>query len=104
MRQAVELGITFSDTAQVRPRHAPRRSRAARSGSTPAREDVFLATKLLMRMDNEPGGFGLSRRAIMEQIDASLARLGTNYVDLYQIHRFDPDVPVEETMEALHNG
>jgi aryl-alcohol dehydrogenase-like predicted oxidoreductase len=55
------------------------------------------------RMHDGPGGQGLSRKAILEQIDASRARLGTEYVDLYQIHRFDPDTPVEETMEALHD-
>ena len=67
------------------------------------REDVVLATKVFFPMHDGPGGSGLSRKAIMEQIDASLTRLGTEYVDLYQIHRFDPDTPVEETMEALHD-
>jgi 1-deoxyxylulose-5-phosphate synthase len=62
-----------------------------------------LATKVYFNMHDGPGGSGLSRKAIMEQIDASLARLGTGYVDLYQIHRFDPEAPTEETMEALHD-
>ena len=68
-----------------------------------AREDIVLATKVFGRMHDGPGGSGLSRKAILEQIDASLTRLGTGYVDLYQIHRFDPDTPVAETMEALHD-
>jgi 1-deoxyxylulose-5-phosphate synthase len=67
------------------------------------REDIVLATKVFFKMDDSPGGSGLSRKAILQQIDASLSRLGTDHVDLYQIHRFDPETPVEETMEALHD-
>ena len=102
-RQAVDLGITFWDTANIYGRGTSEEITGRAIRKYTRREDVVLATKLFMRMHDGPGGFGLSRRAIMEQIDASLARLGTDYVDLYQIHRFDPDVPVEETMEALHN-
>jgi 1-deoxyxylulose-5-phosphate synthase len=67
------------------------------------REEIVLATKIFWPMHAGPGGSGLSRKAILEQVDTSLRRLGTDYVDLLQIHRFDPDVPVEETMEALHD-
>jgi aryl-alcohol dehydrogenase-like predicted oxidoreductase len=67
------------------------------------REDIVLATKVHGRMHDGPGGAGLSRKAILEQVDASLTRLGTDYIDLYQIHRFDDATPVEETMEALHD-
>src|SRR6185369_6181652 len=67
------------------------------------REDIVLATKVWGRMHAGPGGQGLSRKAILEQVDASLTRLGTDYIDLYQIHRFDPETPVEETMHALHD-
>src|SRR5690606_29254373 len=67
------------------------------------REDIILATKVHGRMREGPGGSGLSRAAILEQLDASLRRLGTDYVDVYYIHRFDDAVPVEETMETLHD-
>jgi aryl-alcohol dehydrogenase-like predicted oxidoreductase len=102
-RQAVELGITFWDTANIYSLGSSEElvGRAIREYTR--REDVVLATKVFFPMHRGPGGGGLSRRAIMEQIDASLARLGTEYVDLYQIHRFDPQTPVEETMEALHD-
>jgi aryl-alcohol dehydrogenase-like predicted oxidoreductase len=102
-RQAVELGITFWDTANIYSLGSSEElvGRAIREYTR--REDVVLATKVFFPMHRGPGGGGLSRRAIMEQIDASLTRLGTDYVDLYQIHRFDPQTPVEETMEALHD-
>ena len=102
-RQALELGITFWDTANVYGYGSSEEivGRAIRKYTR--REDVVLATKVFFPMHEGPGGRGLSRRAIMEQIDASLDRLGTDYVDLYQIHRFDPETPVEETMEALHD-
>jgi 1-deoxyxylulose-5-phosphate synthase len=102
-RQAVELGITFWDTANVYGYGSSEEivGRALRKYTR--RDDIVLATKVFFKMHDGPGGSGLSRKAIMEQIDASLSRLGTDYVDLYQIHRFDPDTPVQETMEALHD-
>jgi 1-deoxyxylulose-5-phosphate synthase len=102
-RQAVELGITLWDTANVYAGGTSEEivGRAVREYGS--REEVVLATKLFFRMHPGPGGAGLSRRAVFEQVDASLRRLGTDYVDLLQIHRFDPDVPVAETMEALHD-
>ena len=102
-RQAVELGITFWDTANVYGFGSSEEIVGRAITKYSRREDVVLATKVHFRMHDGPGGSGLSRKAILEQIDASLTRLGTEYVDLYQIHRFDPDVPVEETMEALHD-
>jgi aryl-alcohol dehydrogenase-like predicted oxidoreductase len=101
--QAVELGITFWDTSNNYQAGTSEEvvGRAIRRYSR--REDIVLATKVFGRMHDGPGGSGLSRKAILEQIDASLARLGTDYVDLYQIHRFDPETPVAETMEALHD-
>jgi aryl-alcohol dehydrogenase-like predicted oxidoreductase len=102
-RQAVELGVTFWDTANVYQEGTGEEfvGRAIREYTR--REDVVLATKVSGRMHDGPGGSGLSRTAILEQVDASLTRLGTDHVDLYQIHRFDPETPVEETMEALHD-
>jgi aryl-alcohol dehydrogenase-like predicted oxidoreductase len=102
-QQAVELGITFWDTANTYQAGSSEElvGRAIKRYSR--REDIVLATKVWGRMHDGPGGQGLSRRAILEQIDASLGRLGTDYIDLYQIHRFDPSTPVEETMQALHD-
>jgi 1-deoxyxylulose-5-phosphate synthase len=102
-RQAIELGITFWDTANVYGYGTSEEIVGRAIQKYSSREQIVLATKVNFRMHDGPGGAGLSRKAIMEQIDASLARLGTDYVDLYQIHRFDPETPVEETMEALHD-
>jgi aryl-alcohol dehydrogenase-like predicted oxidoreductase len=102
-RQAVDLGITFWDTANAYSDGSSEEivGRAIRKYTD--RDAIVLATKVFFPMHDGPGGSGLSRKAILENIDASLARLGTDYVDLYQIHRFDPQTPVEETMEALHD-
>ncbi|HEX2143443.1 MAG TPA: aldo/keto reductase [Glycomyces sp.] len=102
-RQALELGITFWDTANIYSHGASEEVTGRAIRNLTSRDDIVLATKVFSPMHRGPGGAGLSRKAIMEQIDASLRRLGTDYVDLYQIHRFDPETPVEETMEALHD-
>jgi aryl-alcohol dehydrogenase-like predicted oxidoreductase len=102
-RQAVELGITLWDTANGYGRGTSEEITGAAIGKYTSREQVVLATKLFAPMGTGPGGRGLSRRAVFEQADASLRRLGTDFIDIYQIHRFDPDTPVEETMEALHD-
>jgi aryl-alcohol dehydrogenase-like predicted oxidoreductase len=102
-RQAIELGMTFWDTANIYGYGTSEEVVGRAIKTYTRREEVVLATKLFQRMYDGPGGGGLSRRAIFEQIDASLVRLGTDYVDLLQIHRFDPDVPIEETMEALQD-
>jgi 1-deoxyxylulose-5-phosphate synthase len=102
-QQAVELGVTFWDTANVYGFGSSEEIPGRALKKYSRREDIVLATKVHFKMHDGPGGSGLSREAIMEQIDASLARLDTDYVDLYQIHRFDPETPVEETMEALHD-
>jgi aryl-alcohol dehydrogenase-like predicted oxidoreductase len=102
-RQAVELGITFWDTANVYQAGTSEEIVGRAIEKYSRREDIVLATKVRGRMHDGPGGEGLSRKAILEQVDASLTRLGTDYIDLYQIHRFDDDTPVEETMEVLHD-
>src|SRR6201990_1243503 len=102
-RQAVVLGVTFWDTANVYQRGTSEEIVGRAITRYSRREDIVLATKVRGKMHDGPGGSGLSRKAILEQVDASLTRLGTDYIDLYQIHRFDDDTPVEETMEALHD-
>ena len=102
-RQAIELGITFWDTANVYSKGGSEEIVGRAMRQYASREQIVLATKVFFPMGENPGDRGLSRKAIMQQIDASLTRLGIDYVDLYQIHRFDPSTPVEETMEALHD-
>jgi aryl-alcohol dehydrogenase-like predicted oxidoreductase len=102
-RQAVEAGITLWDTANAYGYGTSEEIVGRAVNRYSRREDVVLATKVFFRMHDGPGGSGLSRKAIFEQVDASLTRLGTDVIDLYQIHRFDPETPVEETMEALHD-
>jgi aryl-alcohol dehydrogenase-like predicted oxidoreductase len=101
--QAIDLGITFWDTANVYSMGSSEEIVGRALKKYASRDEIVLATKVRSKMHDGPGGSGLSRKAILEQIDASLARLDTDYVDLYQIHRFDPETPVEETMEALHD-
>ena len=102
-RQALDLGITLWDTANGYNAGTSEAAVGRALKELTRRDDIVVATKVYFPVHDGPGGSGLSRKAIMEQIDASLTRLGTDYVDLYQIHRFDPDTPVEETMEALHD-
>lgn len=102
-RQALDLGINFWDTANVYGKGTSEEITGRAIAKLARRDDIVLATKIFGPMSDGPGGAGLSRKAVMEQIDASLKRLGTDYIDLYQIHRFDPNTPVEETMEALHD-
>jgi len=103
VRQALEAGITTFDTANVYSDGSSEEITGRALGELAHRDEVVIATKLNGRMGPGPNGAGLSRGAVMTQIDASLRRLGTDYVDLYQIHRWDPAVPIEETMEALHD-
>ena len=103
VRQAIDAGITTFDTANVYSNGSGEEILGRLIGEHAKREDVTIATKVHGRMRPGPHSAGLSRVAIFRAIDESLHRLGTDYVDLYQIHRFDPEVPVEETMEALHD-
>jgi len=103
IRQALELGVNFFDTANVYAEGSSEEITGRALKDFARREEVVLATKVHGRMRPGANGAGLSRKAIFQEIDASLKRLGTDYVDLYQIHRFDPKTPIEETLEALHD-
>jgi 1-deoxyxylulose-5-phosphate synthase len=103
IKDALDAGINFFDTANVYSAGSSEEITGRALKDFARREDVVLATKVHGRMRPGPNGAGLSRKAILHEIDASLSRLGTEYVDLYQIHRWDPATPIEETMEALHD-
>ncbi|WP_204076736.1 aldo/keto reductase [Planotetraspora phitsanulokensis] len=103
IRQAVEAGITTFDTANVYSAGTSEEITGRLVGEFAKRDEVVIATKVHGRMGPGPNGGGLSRAAILTQADESLRRLNTDYIDLYQIHRHDPNVPIEETMEALHD-
>ena len=103
IKQALDLGINFFDTANVYSDGTSEEIVGRALKDLVKRDDVVLATKVNGRMRPGPNCAGLSRKAIFAEIDNSLKRLGTDFVDLYQIHRWDPTVPIEETMEALHD-
>jgi 1-deoxyxylulose-5-phosphate synthase len=103
IRQAFELGINFLDTANVYSDGSSEEIVGRAIKDFARRDEIVLATKVFNRMRPGPNGPGLSRKAIFAEIDASLQRLGTDYVDLYQIHRWDYETPIEETLEALHD-
>ena len=103
IRQAVDAGINFFDTANVYSNGSSEEIVGKALAEFTRREEIVIATKVHGAMRPGPNGKGLSRKAIFAELDASLTRLGTDYVDLYQIHRWDPATPIEETLEALHD-
>ncbi|MFA6504671.1 MAG: aldo/keto reductase [Treponemataceae bacterium] len=104
IKRALELGITFFDTANMYSIGAGEEVLGKALRDFAVRDDVVIATKVFFPMrKNDPNSGGLSRKAIFREIDASLKRLGTDYIDLYQIHRWDYATPIEETLEALHD-
>ena len=104
LRQALDLGINFWDTANVYSSGDSERVIGKFLKVNARREAIVIATKVHGMMRDEPNGQGLSRKAILFELDQSLTRLQTDYVDLYQIHRWDPISPIEETLEALHDA
>ncbi|HUQ87817.1 MAG TPA: aldo/keto reductase [Vicinamibacterales bacterium] len=103
IKRAIEHGINFFDTADMYSRGASEQVLGRALKEYAKRDEIVVATKVFYPVENHPNGGGLSRKHIMAAIDASLTRLGTDYVDLYQIHRFDDHTPIEETLEALHD-
>ncbi|HYA65338.1 MAG TPA: aldo/keto reductase [Burkholderiaceae bacterium] len=104
LRQALEFGINFFDTANVYSSGASEEVLGRFLKTNARREAVVIATKVHGVMREEPNGRGLSRKAILYELEQSLRRLQTDYIDLYQIHRWDYETPIEETLEALHDA
>jgi aryl-alcohol dehydrogenase (NADP+) len=103
IRHALELGITFFDTADMYSQGFSEETVGRALGDFATRDQVVIATKGFFPMGDGPNDRGLSRKHLLDAIDGSLRRLGVDYVDLYQIHRWDPETPIEETLEALHD-
>jgi 1-deoxyxylulose-5-phosphate synthase len=103
MRRAVEAGINFFDTANMYSGGSSEEVTGRLLKEFTRRDEIVIATKVFFAVEDRPNAAGLSRKAIMQEIDKSLRRLDTDYIDLYQIHRFDHATPIEETMEALHD-
>jgi aryl-alcohol dehydrogenase-like predicted oxidoreductase len=103
IRKAIEMGINFFDTANAYSDGTSEEIVGQALKDYARRDEVVIATKVFFAMSKGPNGGGLSRKSIFNAIDASLRRLGTDYVDLYQIHRWDPTTPIKETLEALHD-
>jgi 1-deoxyxylulose-5-phosphate synthase len=103
VRQALDAGVNFFDTANVYSGGRSEEITGRALKDFAPRDEVVLATKVFSRMRPGPNGAGLSRKAIFAEVDASLRRLQTDYIDLYQIHRWDYETPIAETLEALYD-
>lgn len=103
IKRAIELGINFFSTANMYSDGTSEEILGRAIRDFTRRDEAVIATKVFVPMRKGPNAMGLSRKTIMTEIDNSLRRLGTDYIDLYQIHRYDPNTPIEETMEALHD-
>ena len=103
LKRCLDLGITFFDTANWYSSGESERVVASTLTSMVPRDRLVLATKALYAMSDDPNDRGLSRKHLLSSVDSSLRRMGTDYIDIFMIHSFDPDTPIEETMEALHD-
>lgn len=104
IKHALEAGINFFDTANTYSNGSSEEILGRALADYARRDEIVISTKVFQGMRQGPNAAGLSRKAIFQELDASLQRLGTDYIDLYQIHRWDPNTPIEETLEALHDA